>query len=471
MNIITKHTNAIPCEMPMGSIYEDSCRLTREDFHYRVERLFSMPQAEEYNYFVIYGDREHFSNIQYFTGYDPRWEESLLILGRGRKPVLLVANEGMGYVKSAPADMEVVMYQNFGLMGQPNDSRSKKLDQIFRDCGISPDCYVGLMGWKAYRKELFELKSLITDVPHYIVETLAGITGIGRIKNAIDLMADCEYGLKHSISAKEIVLFEQQGTKVSRGVYNCIKNVEPGMREAEAGELLMLNGEPLNMHPNLNFGDEHVSVGLNSPKGDTRLKLGAAFGVGYGMSGCLVHKSGMYIRSADDLPDGKKHYLEKFLKPYFACVVKWYEMMKIGTKCADVYQMVEDELGFEEFGIGLNPGHLSHTDEWTSSPFYQNSPHKIRSGMALQCDFTVSFQDPFMSAHVEDGLVIADEQLQMQVKALSTDCWERICARKKFMREVLNIELPSEVLPLSDLCGVCFPYMADPTIVLAKGED
>lgn len=470
MNIILKQTDKIPCEHPINYVYEEVPSLTKDDYKCRTKKLFSMPQASDYDYIVIYGDREHFSNIQYFTGYDPRWEETLLLLHREKKPLLLVANEGIGYVKAAPAEMDIAMYQNFGLMGQPNDSRSKKLIDIFKDYGITLSNQIGLIGWKTYREDLFELNTLVTDVPHYIVETLAQVADINKIKNAVDLMADCEYGLKHRVSAKEIVIFEHQGTRVSRGIYNCIKNVKPGMTETEAGELLGLDGEPLNMHPNLNFGDEHVRVGLNSPKFDRRLKLGDAFGAGYGAPGCLVHKCGMYIRDEKDLPEEKKDYVDSFLKPYFACVVKWYEMMKIGAKCGDVYQMVEDELGFDKFGIGLNPGHLSHTDEWTNSPFYKDSLIKIHSGMMFQCDFTVNFQKPFMSAHVEDGLAIADEELQEQVKELSPTCWKRICARKKFMQEELNIELPQEVLPLSDLCGVCFPYMADTSVVLAKAK-
>ena len=157
-----------------------------------------------------------------------------------------------------------------------------------------------------------------------------------------------------------------------------------------------------------------------------------------------------------DLPEEKKDYVDSFLKPYFACVVKWYEMMKIGAKCGDVYQMVEDELGFDKFGIGLNPGHLSHTDEWTNSPFYKDSLIKIHSGMMFQCDFTVNFQKPFMSAHVEDGLAIADEELQEQVKNFP-DMLETYLCQKKIYAGRINIELPQEVLPLSDLCGVCFP--------------
>ena len=152
----------------------------------------------------------------------------------------------------------------------------------------------------------------------------------------------------------------------------------------------------------------------------------------------------------------------------FACVVKWYEMMKIGANCGDIYDMVEDMLGMEKFGISLNPGHLTHTDEWTNSPIQKGSNVTVRSGMAFQCDYTVTFQKPFMSAHVEDGLIVADQQLRDEIKQISPTAWQRIKDRQDFIREVLNINLPEEVLPLSDLSCVCFPYMADTTIVLAK---
>lgn len=46
-------------------------------------------------------------------------------------------------------------------------------------------------------------------------------------------------------------------------------------------------------------------------------------------------------------------------------------------------------------------------------------------------------------------------------------CWARIQARQEFMRKELGIQLPDEVLPLSDLQGVCFPYLADLNVVLA----
>lgn len=468
MKIIEKKISDSFWSKPSDDVYVGIPLLTEEDYGRRLERLWAMPQSRKYDVVVIYGDREHFSNICYFTGYDPRWEESLLIIPRGKTPTLLVGNEGIGYAAGIRAKVQIKMFQSFSLMGQPNDERSELLTDIFADCGIAKGTKIGLVGWKSYKKDLFKLHGLITDVPHYIVETLAQIAGMDQIENAVDLLSDCEYGLKHCISGKEAVQFEAAGTKISRGIYHFLKNVKPGMCEAEAAQLLEFDGEPGNMHPNINFGDDHVSLGLNSPQFDVKLDYGMALGVGYGLRGSLVHKCGMYVRDKQDLPEEKKDFVEVMLKPYFACVVKWYEMMKIGANCGDIYDMVEDMLGMEKFGISLNPGHLTHTDEWTNSPIQKGSNVTVRSGMAFQCDYTVTFQKPFMSAHVEDGLIVADQQLRDEIKQISPTAWQRIKDRQDFIREVLNINLPEEVLPLSDLSCVCFPYMADTTIVLAK---
>ena len=59
-----------------------------------------------------------FSNMHYLTGYDPRFEESLLILVPGRTPILIVGNEGLGYTKNIPYEIDIKLYQRFSLMGQ-----------------------------------------------------------------------------------------------------------------------------------------------------------------------------------------------------------------------------------------------------------------------------------------------------------------------------------------------------------------
>ncbi|WP_455502367.1 hypothetical protein [Gemmiger sp.] len=469
MNIIEKQIPMTLCEEPISLAYEEVPALDAQDYKARLANLWALPQAADLDAIVVYGDREHFSNIHYLTGYDPRWEESLLILTRGKTPVLLVGNEGLGYTASLRAEVDIQMFQTLSLMGQPNDERSEKLVNIFKNNGIAPDSRVGLIGWKAYDSANFAGLPLVTDVPYYMVKTLEQIVPESQITNVTDLLTDCEYGLKHNVSAKEIIQFEVNGTFVSRGVYNLLKNVRPGMTETEASQLLGFDGEPLNMHPNINFG-RNAEIGLMSPMPDSKLEYGMPMGVGYGMRGSLVHKEGLYIRSRAELPAGKEGYIEEFLKPYFASVVRWYEMMRIGTPCGEIYDMVEETLGMEKFGITLNPGHMEHSDEWTNSPFKKGSTVKLRSGMMFQCDYSVSFAEPKMAAHVEDGLVLAGAALTEEIRRLSPTCYARIMARKKFIREQLNIDLPEEVLPMSDLTLVCCPYMADISVMLAKGE-
>lgn len=441
--------------------------LGREDYEARIQALWQMPQASEYATILIYGDREHFSNVEYFTGYDPRWEETLLILPRGGKPSILVGNEGIGYIAVSPVEMNIEFYQTFSLMGQPNDVRSRRLEEILKDAIALQSGKLGVIGFKSYDPALHTIGAFVTDVPHYIIQTLERIVPAQLLKNATDLLADCEYGLKHHVSAKEIVLYELTGTRVSRGVLNCLQKLRPGMSELEASRNCLFDGAAANMHPNINFGDKNLSLGLASPTDAKRLQLGELVGAGFGKRGCLVHKIGMYVENASQIPAEKAGYLTEFMTPYFDTVASWYEMLRLGASCGEIYEMVDTELGLKRFGCTLNPGHYTHTDEWTHSGFTKGSRHTLHSGLGLQCDFTPSWQSPYMAAHTEDGLYLADAALREQIRAIAPGCWARIQARQEFMRKELGIQLPDEVLPLSDLQGVCFPYLADLNVVLA----
>ena len=465
--IVEKRIDPEIWKNPIPLCLDDIPVLEKEDYEKRLQRLWEMPQTRKFETIVIYGDREHFSNVDYFTGYDVRWEETLLILVRGKTPCLLVGNEGIGYAKKIDIPVNIVFYQTFSLMGQPNNS-SPLLKDVFEEHLSFEHGSVGLIGFKAYDPSKHTLPGLVTDVPHYIVETLLQVVPAELVENATAVLADCDYGLKHRISAKEIAIFEAAGTKVSRSVYNALLTVHPGMRETELASNCRFDGSPMNLHPAISFGDANISLGFNSPTDSQKLDLGMQMSIGYGLRGSQIHKVGMYIRNTDDLPEEKKNYVDVMLKPYFDSVSCWYEMMKIGACCGDIYKAVDDELGLSAFGCTLNPSHLMHTDEWTNSPFYDKSTVRISSGMAFQCDYTVTFQNPYMTAHIEDPLVIADEALRKEVETRFPSCWDRIRARQSFMRGTLNIQVPDEVLPLSDLAGVCFPYMADPSVVLTR---
>lgn len=80
MKVIEKQAKITLCEEPLPIQYDDFPAFTKEDYQERIEHLWKMEQAQNYDFIIIYGDREHFSNVDYFTGYDVRWEETLLIL-------------------------------------------------------------------------------------------------------------------------------------------------------------------------------------------------------------------------------------------------------------------------------------------------------------------------------------------------------------------------------------------------------
>lgn len=171
--------------------------LGREDYEARIQALWQMPQASEYDTILIYGDREHFSNVEYFTGYDPRWEETLLILPRGGKPSILVGNEGIGYIAVSPVEMNIEFYQTFSLMGQPNDARSRRLEEILKDAIALQSGKLGVIGFKSYDPALHTIGAFVTDVPHYI-------SRIYFMANIISFPCTsyCQnYSLSHSIAS------------------------------------------------------------------------------------------------------------------------------------------------------------------------------------------------------------------------------------------------------------------------------
>src|SRR5215469_14614426 len=88
-----------------------------------------------YDVLIVYADREHFANLAYLTGFDPRFEEALLILTQDRTPVLLVGNEDMTYTAISPINLQPVLFQTFSLLNQPRSS-SAPLSTILLNAGV-----------------------------------------------------------------------------------------------------------------------------------------------------------------------------------------------------------------------------------------------------------------------------------------------------------------------------------------------
>lgn len=56
-----------------------------ETYCQRIDEIRARAREVGYDVLVVYGDREHFANMAYLTGYDPRFEEGLLVLDINRQ--------------------------------------------------------------------------------------------------------------------------------------------------------------------------------------------------------------------------------------------------------------------------------------------------------------------------------------------------------------------------------------------------
>lgn len=439
--------------------------ITAKDYQTRIESLFEAAGGA-YTHFVIYGDREHFSNIEFFTGIDPRFEEALLILSKERKPYFIVGDEGCDYVERVPYPIDMAVYHAFSLPQQPRRELSV-LNKQLADAGLTKESKVGVIGWKYFDARDFDSDAAQFDLPLFIYKELAFVCGEDNLGNATNLMIDNEKGLRTNLDAKELVLAEVASTKSSRGALRVLQNLKEGISELEASKYLEIDGTPLSVYPNINFAENYYYA-IASPMHDQRLKKGdvAAAGMSYRRS--LCHKAGLFIDDESDLEEPRRTQAKEIFDTYFEAMKKWYETLGIGISGGDVVEETEKIMGpAVDFGIGLNLGHGIHTDEWINTPFYPGSTEKLHSGMAIQCDFTAAFQDKDIAVHAEDGVAIADEALRNEIKKIAPDSYRRIMARKDFMKDVLGIHLKDEVLPLSDMSGVVFPFLGDLSVVIA----
>jgi hypothetical protein len=59
---------------------------------------------------------------------------------------------------------------------------------------------------------------------------------------------------------------------------------------------------------------------------------------------------------------------------------------------------------------------------------------------------------------MEDGLLLADAKLRASLKTQFPACFARCLKPRAFMIDVLGIDLPEEVLPLSNVPAIVAPF-------------
>ena len=446
---------------------ETVVNLDCEDFKGRVEALQQRMKQDRLDYVVIYGDREHFANLYFFTGFDPRFEESLLIGGATQEmPFLVVGNECWDYSNISPLPLMRVLYQNFSLQGQPRD-QIQPLERIFELAGIRQGSRVGVVGMKYYDACHICDHEHVIDIPAYILHSLEQVTQFPAINYAAALTGFPD-GLRMRNSAKQIAIYESAANESSNRLIRMISALKVGVTELEVSAAAQFDGRPLCVYPNINFGQEHVTAGLRSPDG-TRLAEGMPVMLCTALRGSLVCRSGLAITEQNLAL--YREQMETFYQPFFEAVVYWIEHVRIGACAGDIFENVHRI--FDTYGIqpALNPGHSIAEDEWTNSMFFRGSQYRLDSGMYLQSDIIAKGgTSGELTGIFEDGYVLADETLRMELAQQYPQVWERICKRRRYIQDVIGLHIGEDLLPMSNTCGVYFPFYLDNTRVFALRE-
>jgi hypothetical protein len=204
-----------------------------------------------------------------------------------------------------------------------------------------------------------------------------------------------------------------------------------------------------------------ASLGLLSP-GDRCIERGDPFTLAYGIWGALNCRAGFAVEDASELPEDIQDYVPRLVGPYFEAVAEWYAALHVGQVGGALQAIIDRRLGDSFFGVHLNPGHQLHLDEWVNSPISRGSQIELSSGMALQCDIIPATGSPYFTTNIEDGVALADETLRAEFAASYPEAWDRVQARRRFMAQVLGIDLHPDVLPFSNLAAYLPPFLLGP---------
>jgi hypothetical protein len=420
----------------------------------RIEALRARMARRGHDCLVVYADREHSASMAFLTGFDPRFEEALLVVGPEGEPGLLVGNECWGTAGAAPLPVRRHLLQDLSLPSQPRD-RSRPLAELLGDEGIGRGARVGIVGWKTYADRA------TIEAPSFLVDCVRSLVGPdGLVENATDLLIDPADGLRVVNDVDQLAFFEWAATQTSDGVRGVLDGLRPGMTEREAVRLLDWNGTPLSCHLMLTAGPR-ATLGLLSPS-DRPIERGDRFTVAFGIWGALNCRAGFVVEDAAELPEPIRDYVERLVGPYFAAVAEWYGALRVGVTGGVLQEIIDRRLGDPFFGIFLNPGHQIHLDEWVNSPIFPGSTIPLASGMAFQVDIIPATGTDWFTTNIEDGIALADAALRERFAGSYPEAWARIESRRAFMADRLGIALHPDVLPFSNLPAYLPPFLLAP---------
>lgn len=454
----------IDAKLPEFGVPANRPDLPRSLYVARLDALGKARRAAGIDSLVIYADREHSANLAWLTGFDPRFEEALLVVAPSQTPTLLAGPENLGRAQQAAIEVEARLYPPFGLLGQDR-SQTPELEEVLTSAGIERSHRVGVLGWKYFGSSESPRPDAWFETPAFIIDTLRQLVGPeGKVVNANALLMDASTGLRAINEIEQVAQFEFGAVMASEALKALFRNLRPGMTEYAAVQAMGLGVLPHSAHTMLSTGAR--LSGLESPSGKI-IERGDPLTTAVGYWGGLSSRVGWVVEAGSELPASAADWLERLAMPYFACAADWYATIGIGVAGGTLDALVRRHLRDPFFNLILNPGHLIHLDEWLNTPIYPQSSEALRSGQAIQIDIIPAVGAPYYSANIEDGIALLDPRGRDELRDKFPDVAARVVSRRTFMADVLGIPLKPEVMPLSNLAGAYPPFLLTPNLLLA----
>lgn len=442
-------------QIPETTFNDETVVLPDETLRERKEKLLNKMKEKGLDLVIIYADKEHGSNFEYFTGFIPRFEEALLAIELSGSAKLFLGNENLRLARFSRIKAEAVHIPHFSLPNQPM-ANEKSFKELMREAIDFTNKKIGVAGWKVFTSS-HDNNEQFYDVPYFIVETLKELAQeySASIVNCANILNGEKEGIRTINNADEIRYYEFGSSLASDCVLDAMNHIELGKTETELGTYLSRFGQPHSVVSIFASGERFKNAVIYPRK--KKIELGDAFSITTAFKGGLSSRAGYMVKETKELPADVRDYLERVAIPYYAAIVCWLENVKIGMTGGEMYKMIETVLPKEKYGWSLNPGHLVSDEEWMSSPIYPNSDTVLQSGMIFQVDIIPSVPN-YAGASAETGIALANAELREEIAKKFPDLWARIEKRRKYIEEELNIKLHPEVLPLSNTVGYYRPY-------------
>ena len=255
----------IPLDLPDFGMSKEQPKIESEIYLKRLRKFKNDLKNNKMQSAIIYADREHFANMHYLTGFDPRFEEALLIINVSEDVSYLITGpENQGYSNISEINLIKKNFPTFGLLGQDRRTTSS-LENILFECNLKDKKNCGVVGWKYFISDEFAKPEETFDIPNYILTSIEKVTGnITYLKNITSWFMHPSHGYRSKNEIDEIAFFEFSSCHTSESLKNVLKNMKPGMTEFEVAELYKPIGIPLSSHMMISSG-KRASLGLARP--------------------------------------------------------------------------------------------------------------------------------------------------------------------------------------------------------------